>query len=287
MYVFIYLSLDLSIYLSTYWSIYLSICLSIKVAIDLSIYRSMLLSLYLFIHLFIYLFIVLSIYLSIYLSIDVLIYRSIVDVLVPLRPCRGIETRQCLRPAHACARAARRSTCMQDGSRARVKLLYIWHYVSDSIPTKLFWGLTFSSAGRFEWREVSISVWQYFSCCSLLPPPTFRPPLSSFVYECAQKRTTILKETIINLCMLLHQRQLQFFCHCWAATLDWALWNGHVLKFRLKISQNHGPPNPQCFPHSEVNSWNSVMFRWSLRSKEKRWQRRVCFHVSKEGHGSS
>ena len=177
MYVFIYLSLDLSIYLSTYWSIYLSICLSIKVAIDLSIYRSMLLSLYLFIHLFIYLFIVLSIY----LSIDVLIYRSIVDVLVPLRPCRGIETRNVYVPHMRALARARRSTCMQDGSRARVararvKLLYIWHYVSDSIPTKLFWGLTFSSAGGLSEEKYQSQFGNIFPVALFCPPLPFVPP---------------------------------------------------------------------------------------------------------------
>ena len=159
MYVFIYLSLDLSIYLSTYWSIYLSICLSIKVAIDLSIYRSMLLSLYLFIHLFIYLFIVLSIY----LSIDVLIYRSIVDVLVPLRPCRGIETRNVYVP-HMRALARAREVTLH-------LTLCFWFY-----SHKAFLGANIFFCRRFEWREVSISVWQYFSCCSLLPPLPFVPP---------------------------------------------------------------------------------------------------------------
>ena len=276
MYVFIYLSLDLSIYLSTYWSIYLSICLSIKVAIDLSIYRSMLLSLYLFIHLFIYLFIVLSIY----LSIDVLIYRSIVDVLVPLRPCRGIETRNVYVPH---MRALKH---LHAGARARVKLLYIWHYVSDSIPTKLFWGLTFSSAGGLSEEKYQSQFGNIFPVALFCPPLPFVPPLKFRVWVCSETDDNF-KGNHHQSMHVASQRQLQFFCHCWAATLDWALWNGHVLKFRLKISQNHGPPNPQCFPHSEVNSWNSVMFRWSLRSKEKRWQRRVCFHVSKEGHGSS
>ena len=180
MYVFIYLSLDLSIYLSTYWSIYLSICLSIKVAIDLSIYRSMLLSLYLFIHLFIYLFIVLSIY----LSIDVLIYRSIVDVLVPLRPCRGIETRNVYVPhmralarARGEAPACRMVHARARRARAREVTLHLtlcfWFY-----SHKAFWGANIFFCRRFEWREVSISVWQYFSCCSLLPP-YLSSPLSS------------------------------------------------------------------------------------------------------------
>ena len=190
MYVFIYLSLDLSIYLSiylsTYWSIYLSICLSIKVAIDLSIYRSMLLSLYLFIHLFIYLFIVLSIYLSIYLSIDVLIYRSIVDVLVPLRPCRGIETRNVYVPhMRALARAARKHLragwfTRARGARARVKLLYIWHYVSDSIPTKLFWGLTFSSAGGLSEEKYQSQFGNIFPVALFCPPLPFVPPSQVF-----------------------------------------------------------------------------------------------------------
>ena len=84
--------------------------------------------------------------------------------------------------------------------------LCFWFY-----SHKAFLGANIFFCRRFEWREVSISVWQYFSCCSLLPPPTFRPPLSSFVYECAQKRTTILKETIINLCMLLHKGSCSSF----------------------------------------------------------------------------
>ena len=111
--------MDLPIELSIHLCLFIdqgshrSIYLSIDASISLSMYSS------------IYLFIVLSIY----LSIDVLIYRSIVDVLVPLRPCRGIETRNVYVPhMRALARGARRSTCMQDGSRARaarVKLLYI------------------------------------------------------------------------------------------------------------------------------------------------------------------
>ena len=206
MYVFIYLSLDLSIYLSTYWSIYLSICLSIKVAIDLSIYRSMLLSLYLFIHLFIYLFIVLSIYLSIYRCIDLSIYRGCSS---PIEAVPGNRDSQCLRPAHACARAEKH---LHAGwfTRARVKLLYIWHYVSDSIPTKLFWGLTFSSAGGLSEEKYQSQFGNIFPV-ALFCPPYLSSPLSSFVYECAQKRTTILKETIINLCMLLHKGSCSSF----------------------------------------------------------------------------
>ena len=195
--------------------------------------------------------------------------------------------------SRTCARSrARRSTCMQDGShardaRARVKLLYIWHYVSDSIPTKLFWGLTFSSAGGLSEEKYQSQFGNIFPVALFCPPlPFVPPPLKFCVWVCSETDDNF-KGNHHQSMHVASQRQLQFFCHCWAATLDWALWNGHVLKFRLKISQNHGPPNPQCFPHSEVNSWNSVMFRWSLRSKEKRWQRRVCFHVSKEGHGSS
>ena len=181
MYLSIYPWIYLSIYLSTYWSIYLSICLSIKVAIDLSIYRSMLLSLYLFIHLFIYLFIVLSIY----LSIDVLIYRSIVDVLVPLRPCRGIETRNVYVPhmralarargeAPACRMVHARARVRR--ARARVKLLYIWHYVSDSIPTKLFWGLTFSSAGGLSEEKYQSQFGNIFPVALFCPPYLSSPP---------------------------------------------------------------------------------------------------------------
>ena len=100
------------------------------------------------------------------------------------------------------ARAAR--------ARAREVTLHLtlcfWFY-----SHKAFLGANIFFCRRFEWREVSISVWQYFSCCSLLPPLPFAPPLSSFVYECAQKRTTILKETIINLCMLLHKGSCSSF----------------------------------------------------------------------------
>ena len=224
-----------------------------------------------------YVFIYLSLDLSMYLSIDVLIYRSIVDVLVPLRPCRGIETRNVYVPH---MRALARGEAPAREVTLHLTLCF-WFY-----SHKAFLGANIFFCRRFEWREVSISVWQYFSCCSLLPPPPFVPPLKFCVWVCSETDDNF-KGNHHQSMHVASQRQLQFFCHCWAATLDWALWNGHVLKFRLKISQNHGPPSPQCFPHSEVNSWNSVMFRWSLRSKEKRWQRRVCFHVSKEGHGSS
>lgn len=96
-------------------------------------------------------------------------------------------------------------------ARARVKLLYIWHYVSDSIPTKLFWGLTFSSAGGLSEEKYQSQFGNIFPVALFCPPLPFVPPLSSFVYECAQKRTTILKETIINLCMLLHKGSCSSF----------------------------------------------------------------------------
>ena len=121
MYVFIYLSLDLSIYLSIYLLIYLFIYLFIDQgshrSIYLSIDASISLSIYSSIYLFIYSFIYLSIYLSIYRCIDLSIYRGCSS---PIEAVPGNRDSQCLRPAHACARArARRSTCMQDGSRAR------------------------------------------------------------------------------------------------------------------------------------------------------------------------
>lgn len=59
-------------------------------------------------------------------------------------------------------------------------------------------------------RSINLSLAIFFLLLSFAPP-TFRPPLSSFVYECAQKRTTILKETIINLCMLLHKGSCSSF----------------------------------------------------------------------------
>ena len=191
MYLSIYPWIYLSIYLSTYWSIYLSICLSIKVAIDLSIYRSMLLSLYLFIHLFIYLFIYsfiyLSIYLSIYRCIDLSIYRGCSS---PIEAVPGNRDSQCLRPAHACARARARAArgeapacrmvhARARRARARVKLLYIWHYVSDSIPTKLFWGLTFSSAGGLSEEKYQSQFGNIFPVALFCPPLPFVPPLSS------------------------------------------------------------------------------------------------------------
>ena len=170
MYLSIYPWIYLSIYLLIYLFIYLfidqgshrSIYLSIDASISLSIYSS------------IYLFIVLSIYLSIYRCIDLSIYRGCSS---PIEAVPGNRDSQCLRPAHACARA-RRSTCMQDGSRAprarEVTLhltLCFWFY-----SHKAFLGANIFFCRRFEWREVSISVWQYFSCCSLLPPLPFVPP---------------------------------------------------------------------------------------------------------------
>ena len=87
-------------------------------------------------------------------------------------------SRTCVRSRARAARA-RRSTCMQDGARAREVTLHLtlcfWFY-----SHKAFWGANIFFCRRFEWREVSISVWQYFSCCSLLPPPTFRPPPLKF-----------------------------------------------------------------------------------------------------------
>ena len=282
MYVFIYLSLDLSIYLSIYLLIYLFIYLFIDQGSHRSIYLSIDASISLSIYSSIYLFIVLSIYLSIYRCIDLSIYRGCSS---PIEAVPGNRDSQCLRPAHACARA-RAEKHLHAGWFTRVKLLYIWHYVSDSIPTKLFWGLTFSSAGGLSEEKYQSQFGNIFPVALFCPPYLSSPPLKFCVWVCSETDDNF-KGNHHQSMHVASQRQLQFFCHCWAATLDWALWNGHVLKFRLKISQNHGPPNPQCFPHSEVNSWNSVMFRWSLRSKEKRWQRRVCFHVSKEGHGSS
>ena len=177
MYVFIYLSLDLSIYLSIYLLIYLFIYLFIDQGSHRSIYLSIDASISLSIYSSIYLFIVLSIY----LSIDVLIYRSIVDVLVPLRPCRGIETRNVYVPhMRALARARGEApACRMVHARAREVTLHLtlcfWFY-----SHKAFLGANIFFCRRFEWREVSISVWQYFSCCSLLPPLPFVPPLSSW-----------------------------------------------------------------------------------------------------------
>lgn len=118
-------------------------------------------------------------------------------------------SRTCVRSR---ARRARAEKHLHAGwfTRARVKLLYIWHYVSDSIPTKLFWGLTFSSAGGLSEEKYQSQFGNIFPV-ALFCPPYLSSPLSSFVYECAQKRTTILKETIINLCMLLHKGSCSSF----------------------------------------------------------------------------
>ena len=90
--------------------------------------------------------------------------------------------------SRTCVRArARRSTCMQDGSRgarARAKLLYIWHYVSDSIPTKLFWGLTFSSAGGLSEEKYQSQFGNIFPVALFCPPLPFVPP--SQVLSCHQ-----------------------------------------------------------------------------------------------------
>ena len=116
----------------------------------------------------------------------------------------GNRDSQCLRPAHA-ARAREAPACRRAREVTLHLTLCFWFY-----SHKAFLGANIFFCRRFEWREVSISVWQYFSCCSLLPP-YLSSPLSSFVYECAQKRTTILKETIINLCMLLHKGSCSSF----------------------------------------------------------------------------
>ena len=102
----------------------------------------------------------------------------------------GNRDSQCLRPAHACARArarrarrARAEKHLHAGwfARAREVTLHLtlcfWFY-----SHKAFLGANIFFCRRFEWREVSISVWQYFSCCSLLPPPYLSsPPSQVFV----------------------------------------------------------------------------------------------------------
>ena len=77
--------------------------------------------------------------------------------------------------SRTCVRS-RRSTCMQDGSRARVKLLYVRHYVSDSIPTKLFWGLTFSSAGGLSEEKYQSQFGNIFPVALFCPPYLSSPP---------------------------------------------------------------------------------------------------------------
>ena len=168
MYLSIYPWIYLSIYLLIYLFIYLfidqgshrSIYLSIDASISLSIYSS------------IYLFIVLSIYLSIYRCIDLSIYRGCSS---PIEAVPGNRDSQCLRPAHARARRARGEAPACRMVHAREVTLHLtlcfWFY-----SHKAFLGANIFFCRRFEWREVSISVWQYFSCCSLLPPLPFVPP---------------------------------------------------------------------------------------------------------------
>ena len=97
-YPWIYLSIYLSIYLLIYLFIYLFIDQGSHRSIYLSIDASISLSIYSCIYLFIYSFI----YLSIYRCIDLSIYRGCSS---PIEAVPGNRDSQCLRPAHACARA--------------------------------------------------------------------------------------------------------------------------------------------------------------------------------------
>ena len=81
-------------------------------------------------------------------------------------------SRTCVRSR---ARAAEKH--LHAGWRAREKLLYIWHYVSDSIPTKLFWGLTFSSAGGLSEEKYQSQFGNIFPVALFCPPYLSSPPL--------------------------------------------------------------------------------------------------------------
>ena len=89
-------------------------------------------------------------------------------------------SRTCVRSrAHAPRARGEAPACRMVPARAREVTLHLtlcfWFY-----SHKAFLGANIFFCRRFEWREVSISVWQYFSCCSLLPPLPFVPSLSSW-----------------------------------------------------------------------------------------------------------
>ena len=93
----------------------------------------------------------------------------------------------------ALARRARGEApaCRMVHARApRVKLLYIWHYVSDSIPTKLFWGLTFSSAGGLSEEKYQSQFGNIFPVALFCPPLPFVPPSQVLAYFCSGRIRT-------------------------------------------------------------------------------------------------
>ena len=112
------------------WSAFFSLSFSLTLYLPPypSIYRYIYLSSCPSMYVFIYLSLDLSIYLSIYRCIDLSIYRGCSS---PIEAVPGNRDSQCLRPAHACARARAEKHLHAGwftrarGARARVKLLYI------------------------------------------------------------------------------------------------------------------------------------------------------------------
>ena len=109
------------------------------------------------------------------------------------------------RMVHARARAR---------ARAREVTLHLtlcfWFY-----SHKAFLGANIFFCRRFEWREVSISVWQYFSCCSLLPPPTFRPPPLKYWIS--------VYFSLLWSCLRAHPHRLYILATTCRIPLAWAL----------------------------------------------------------------